>query len=65
MKVGYLILIVLLETFRLSSEENFINPIGTYELESETTKDDEDIYGYYGEINIKLINNKQIIMTFL
>jgi hypothetical protein len=41
----------------------FINPTGSYKLDSETEIKDGDTYGYFGEINVKLLKNSKIALT--
>lgn len=49
----------------LTFQESYIDPTGTYDLESETRKDEDDIYGYFGQIQVKRLTEKQIVMTFM
>jgi hypothetical protein len=41
----------------------FINPTGSYKLDSKTEIKDGDTYGYFGEINVKLLKNSKIAFT--
>lgn len=41
-----------------------INPTGTYKLDSKTEKIDGEVYGYTGNIQVKMIKNDLIVMTF-
>jgi hypothetical protein len=45
-------------------KEIFINPTGTYDLKSDTKKKDGDIYGYFGTVKVKLLQNSRIAMSF-
>tara|TARA_R110002020_G_scaffold176067_1_gene368161 strand:- start:352 stop:777 length:426 start_codon:yes stop_codon:yes gene_type:complete len=49
----------------LTFQDKYIDPTGTYDLESETRKDGGDIYGYFGQIQVKRLTEKQIVMTFM
>jgi hypothetical protein len=49
----------------LTLEDKYIDPTGTYNLESEYRKDGDDIYGYFGQIQVKRLTEKQILMTFM
>jgi hypothetical protein len=49
----------------LTFQEKYIDPTGTYNLENETRQEGEDIYGYFGQIQIKRLTKDTIIMTFL
>jgi hypothetical protein len=42
----------------------YIDPTGTYNLVSKKTQKGSDIYGYSGEIQVKVLTEKKIIMTF-
>jgi hypothetical protein len=43
---------------------NTVNPTGTYKLVSETIIREGDTYGYFGEIQVKKIEDEKIVMTF-
>lgn len=45
-------------------QHNYINPTGTYELESDTRQEGDDIYGYTGQIQVKKLTANKIVMTF-
>jgi hypothetical protein len=47
-----------------SHRNTFINPTGTYELQVKTKIKDDDTYGYFGEIKIKLLHSNRIAMSF-
>ncbi len=49
----------------LTFQDKYIDPTGTYDLESETRKNGDDIYGYFGQIQVKRLSEKQIVMTFM
>ncbi len=54
--------IILLKSY--AAQKFYINPTGTYKLVGKTIKKDGDIYGYFGQIQVKTISNDKIIMTF-
>ena len=43
---------------------NFINPTGSYKLDSKTTVKDGDTYGHFGDIDVKLLENSRIAISF-
>lgn len=45
--------------------KEYLNPTGTYKLDSKTRKTKDDIYGYFGQIQVKRLTKDQIIMTFV
>ena len=61
-RLGLIVLFLLIQG--LSKGQTFINPTGTYELDSKTKIKDGDTYGYFGEINVKLIDSNKIAMIF-
>jgi hypothetical protein len=42
----------------------FINPTGTYEMQSKTERVGKDMYGYTGQIRVKLLKDKRIVVGF-
>jgi len=42
----------------------FINPTGTYKLNSKATVKNGDTYGNFGEIRVKLLDSNNIVMSF-
>ncbi len=46
-------------------QSSYIDPTGTYELDSKTEKKGDDVYGYFGKIQVKKSNHDKIIMTFM
>ena len=54
--------IILLTNFTVPTI--YIDPTGTYQMESKTKKKNGDIYGYSGHIQVKKINHERIVMTF-
>lgn len=42
----------------------YVDPTGTYELVSKTKKKNGEIYGYFGQIQVKKITAQKIVMTF-
>jgi hypothetical protein len=45
-------------------KQKTIDPTGTYELVAETTKKGGEIYGYSGQIQVKLLIENRIAMNF-
>jgi hypothetical protein len=45
-------------------QNSYIEPTGTYELNNIIEKKDGEIYGYFGQIQVKKINSEKIVMTF-
>ena len=43
---------------------HFLNPTGTYKFDEKTEKRDGEVYGYFGEISVKLIDRSKIAMSF-
>ncbi len=43
----------------------FLDPTGTYQLDSKTKKRNGEIYGYTGQIQVMKLNQEEIIMTFI
>ena len=61
-------LLILISTILLTGftyQKTYIDPTGTYQLDSKTEKKGGDIYGYDGQIQVKRISHEKIIMTFL
>lgn len=58
----YYILIILV--FLTSCSSNSIDPTGTYKLDSKTTIRNGETYGYFGEIQVKQIEDDEIVITF-
>jgi hypothetical protein len=46
------------------NKSNDIDPTGTYELESDTRQEGDDVYGYTGTIQVKKVDVNKIAMTF-
>jgi hypothetical protein len=65
----YLLLQLLMLPVHFSSygqakaKPNFINPTGSYKLNSKTETRHAETYGYFGEIKIKLLSNSKIAIT--
>lgn len=55
-------IIILLTGFTVQTI--YIEPTGTYQLNSKTEKRNGDIYGYSGQIQVKKISTYKIVMTF-
>ena len=45
-------------------ESKNVDPTGTYKLESKTSKKNGEIYGYFGQIQIRKLNEEKIILAF-
>jgi hypothetical protein len=58
------ILLGLFLTTKVYCQSNYIDPTGTYELDSKTEKNGEDIFGYFGKIQVKKVKQDKIVMTF-
>jgi hypothetical protein len=46
------------------NDNGFINPTGTYQLDEKTKIKNGDTFGYFGDIKVKLIDNKKVVMSF-
>ena len=46
-------------------QDNYVDPTGTYELDSEVRKTENEIFGYFGEIQVKRLTKNRIVMTFM
>lgn len=44
--------------------QSLVDPTGTYVYSGKTTKKGDDIYGYSGQIQVKKITSRKIVMTF-
>lgn len=55
-------LIILITSF--SAKPDYIDPTGTYQLRSKSKKKNGEIYGYFGQIQVKKIIEDKIVMTF-
>ncbi len=45
-------------------QKTFLNPTGTYELDSKTEKRNGEIYGYFGTVEVILLDSTSILMNF-
>jgi hypothetical protein len=43
---------------------NFINPTGSYKLDNKTIIKNGDTYGYFGDIDVKLLDSSRIAISF-
>jgi hypothetical protein len=60
-------LLILTSTILLAGfayQKIYIDPTGTYKLESKTKKKGVDTYGYTGQIQVKKLTSERIVMTF-
>lgn len=66
MQLLFLILFLPLSDVNLSHpvSQGFLNPTGTYKFNEKTVKRDGEVYGYFGEIRVKLIDSSKIAMSF-
>ena len=64
MKQTILLLVSIIISTSLAAQATYIDPTGTYQLDSKTTKKDGEIYGYSGQIQVKKIGSDKIVMTF-
>ena len=65
MKVMIFVLVLMLNFITLSAQNStYINPTGTYKLAVGTEKVGKDVFGYFGDINIRKLSNQLIIMSF-
>jgi len=48
----------------MTIQDDYIDPTGTYDLVSETRIVNEETYGYHGQIQVKKITQKKIIINF-
>lgn len=60
--ISLLLLIIVLTSFAVQT--TYIDPTGTYQLESKRIKKKGEIYGYTGQIQVKKISDEKIVMTF-
>ena len=59
----YLTAVLFLLTSKIFAQ-NYIDPTGTYLYNGKTIKKGDDIYGYTGQIQIRKLNSRKIVMTF-
>jgi hypothetical protein len=57
-----LISIILLTSFTIQTF--YIDPTGTYQLDSKTRKKNGEVYGYSGKIQVKKLSSDKIVITF-
>lgn len=55
---------IVLSFFFSSCSSNTIDPTGTYKLDSKTTIRNGETYGYFGDIQVKQIEDDEIVITF-
>jgi len=48
----------------MTVQEVYINPSGTYKMVSRITQKGVDFYGYSGHIQVKVLSETKIVMTF-
>jgi hypothetical protein len=64
MKQFLFIIAAILAIANTSTGQTFVDPTGTYEMDNKTTIKNDDTYGYFGEICVKLIGKNKIAMSF-
>jgi hypothetical protein len=66
MQLLFLIIFLFVSTvnFSHSVSPHFLNPTGTYKFNEKTEKRDGEVYGYFGEIRVKLLDKSKIAMSF-
>lgn len=57
-----LVVCIVLTSF--TKRDAYIDPTGTYNLDQKTKKIGEDIYGYFGEIQVVKLKEDKILMNF-
>jgi len=61
----FLFLIACLTTIgQVKKVTGFINPTGSYKLNSKATVKNGDTYGYFGDIDVKLLDSSRIAISF-
>jgi hypothetical protein len=65
MKPATFLIALFLTLSSFSIQTTYIDPTGTYVLDSKTTKKDGEVYGYTGKIQVKKLGSSKIIMTFV
>ncbi|MFH1005743.1 MAG: hypothetical protein V1781_09690 [Bacteroidota bacterium] len=61
------VILILTSTILLTSftvQTIYIDPTGTYQLDSKTKKKNGETYGYSGQIQVKKTGSDKIVMTF-
>ena len=48
----------------MTNQDKYVDPTGTYNLESKTTKKGDDVFGYSGQIQVETLTAKKIVMIF-
>ena len=56
--------IIVISFSACNSQSNYINPIGSYELDGKSYIKDGDTYGRFGEMHIKKLTDDKVIITF-
>jgi hypothetical protein len=51
-------------TAQVKKVMHFINPTGSYRLDSKNTVKNGDTYGYFGDIDVKLLDSSRIAISF-
>lgn len=54
--------LIILTSFNI--QNSYVEPTGTYKLNNIIEKKKGEIYGYFGQIQVKKINSEEIAMTF-
>jgi hypothetical protein len=64
MKQIILILTTIISLTGFTGQIIYVDPTGTYQLENSAKKKNGDIYGYFGQIQVKKISSDKIVITF-
>lgn len=65
-KISFFLFLIAYQTTsgQVKTKPNFVNPTGSYKLDSKTTVKQGDTYGYFGDIDVKLLDSSRIAMSF-
>jgi site-specific DNA-adenine methylase len=59
-----LLLVIVISLYSCNSKSDYINPTGSYELDSKSYMKEGDKYGRFGEVQIKELPHNKVVMTF-
>ena len=48
----------------MTTQGDYVDPTGTYELDNKTRKKGEDVYGYFGQMQVKKLETYKTVVTF-
>lgn len=63
-KATYLISIFFIVLFQTTQSQSVVDAKGTYVYRGKTTRKNGDIYGYYGNIQVKKISPNRVVINF-